>query len=196
MHGNNKYLGKLKKNWLNILLIVFALTLLFVPNVKSWFLQKMVSTGLFNAAIKEQKVDDRMQAANFSFINQKGDTVQTSQLRGKTLFINFWASWCPPCRAEMPSINELFKKLQADSSIVFIFINEDEDKTKAVEYLAKNNFTIPINNEAGEMPREIFSGSLPTTVVIDKTGKMVLNHTGMANYNSDKFIRQLQGLSK
>lgn len=67
-------------------------------------------------------------------------------------------------------------------------MNEDDDKNKAIQYLEKNHYT------SGNVPPEIFSGSLPTTVVLNKEGKIVLKHQGIADYNSENFINQLKEL--
>ena len=169
--------------------------IIFSPDAKSWILQQVVSTGLLKADIKKATPDkDLPEAAIFSFTDANGKTTTTAHLKGKVLFINFWASWCPPCRAEMPDLEKLYIKLKDDDRLVFLFINEDEDKNKAIEYLKKNYFTIPLYSLAGSVSNEIFSGSLPTTVVINKEGKIVLKHQGMARYNSEGFIRQLKDL--
>jgi thiol-disulfide isomerase/thioredoxin len=94
----------------------------------------------------------------------------------------------------MPSLENLYQKFKDDDRIVFLFMNEDEDKNKAIEYLEKNSFTIPLFYSSGNVPREIFSGSLPTTIVLDKEGKIVLKHQGMAGYDTEGFIRQLKEL--
>jgi thiol-disulfide isomerase/thioredoxin len=188
------FLASLKKNGVTILLGSLVLVLIVSPDAKSWLLQQLVSVGLFNAEIKKDGLADLAQSPAFSFTNAAGQTASTASLKGKVVFMNFWASWCPPCRAEMPSLNELYKKLKDDDRFVFLFMNEDDDKRKAVEYLKKNGFTIPLCNSAGEVPSEIFSGTLPTTIVLDKDGRIVMNHTGMAGYNTDGFMKQLKEL--
>ncbi len=188
------FYSAVKKRGLSILLISFLIIIVFVPDAKSLLLQQLVSAGLFNAEIKKEGVNNLPQTASFSFTDSAGTTATTAGLKGKVVFINFWASWCPPCRAEMPSLDELYKKLQNDDRFVFLFINEDEDKSKAIKYLEKNHFTIPLYSRLGDVPNEIFSGTLPTTVVIDKDGKVVLKHEGLAGYNTDAFIRQLKDL--
>lgn len=192
--NSKTFYSAVKKNWLSALLIGFLMIIVFVPDAKSFLLQQLVSVGLFKAEIKNNGINNLHEAASFSYIDSAGITATTAELKGKVVFINFWASWCPPCRAEMPSLESLYKKLQNDNRFVFLFINEDEDKSQAIKYLQKNHFTIPIYSRSGDVPNEIFSGTLPTTVVIDKDGKVVLMHEGIAGYNNDAFIRQLKEL--
>ena len=184
----------LKKNGLTILLTVFLLLMIFSPGAKSWVLQQLVSVGLFKAEIKKEGLNNLPESAPFYFTDSAGNTATTAGLKGKVVFINFWATWCPPCRAEMPSLEELYGKLKNDNRFVFLFINEDDDQSKAKQYLEKNNFTIPLYYPSGDIPKEIFSGTLPTTIVIDKEGKIVLKHEGMAGYNTPGFIKQLKDL--
>lgn len=190
----NHFFAVLKKNAVTVLLGAFVLVLIVSPDAKSWLLQQLVSAGLFKAEIKKDGSGNLPETASFSFTDATGKPRATADLKGKVVFINFWASWCPPCRAEMPSLNELYNKLKDDNRFVFLFINEDEDKTKAKQYLSKNNFAIPLYSRAGDVPSEIFSGTLPTTIVMDKQGKVVLKHDGMAGYNTEAFIKQLKEL--
>jgi len=185
---------ELKRRWVSILFYTAIIVLIFSPTAKSWVLEQVVSTGLLKAKIKEDTSKNLPQAAPFSFTDAEGKSASTADLKGKVVFINFWASWCPPCRAEMPSLENLYQKFKEDERIVFLFMNEDNDRSKAIQYLQKNHFTIPLFYSSGDVPNEIFSGTLPTTVVLDKEGKIVLRHQGMASYNSDDFIRQLNGL--
>lgn len=191
----NKFYTSLKKNAVTMLLGAFVLVLIISPDAKSWMLQQLVTVGLFKAEIKKEAVNDNSSVnTEFAFTNSTGITATTASLKGKVVFVNFWASWCPPCRAEMPSLNNLYKKLKDDNRFVFLFMNEDEDKKKAIQYLDKNNFIIPLYERSGNVSNEIFSGTLPTTIVLNKQGKIVLKHEGMAGYNTDEFIKQLKDL--
>ena len=182
------------KKVLNYLLIAFLIFIIVSPNGKAWVLRQFISVGLFKAEIKKDAVKDYPNNSSFSFTDTKGNINNISMLRGKVVFINFWASWCPPCRAEMPSINDLYKKLQSDTNFVFLSINEDDDKSKANSYLENNDFSFPIFYASGNVPGEIFAGTLPTTIVLSKQGRIVLKHEGLAGYNTDSFISQLKGL--
>ncbi|MFS8083830.1 MAG: TlpA family protein disulfide reductase, partial [Ginsengibacter sp.] len=184
-----------KKKWLSILFYGVLAVFIFSPDAKSWVLRQIVSTGLLKAEIKKDGVNKNLPvAAAFTFSDSEGKAYTTANLKGKVVFINFWASWCPPCRAEMPSLNKLYLKYRDDERFVFLFMNEDDDKAKAVRYIEDNHLAMPLYYSTDNVPNEIFSGTLPTTVVLDKNGKVVLKHNGMADYNTDEFIRQLKEL--
>lgn len=185
---------EIKKRWFSILFYAAIIIFIFSPAAKSWLLQQIVSTGLLKAEIKKDSDKTLQEAASFSFTDASGKTATTADLKGKVVFINFWASWCPPCRAEMASLENLYRELKNDNRIVFLFMNKDNDRNKAIEYLQKNHFSIPLFYSAGDVPNEIFSGELPTTIILDKEGKIVLRHEGMAKYNSTDFINQLKEL--
>jgi len=186
-------LAKIKKNAGSILFYAVILIFIFSPTAKAWLLQGIISTGFFKAEIKKEQPKDFSVAPAFSFTDRNGNTITSESLKGKVVFINFWATWCPPCRAEMPSLDKLYKDLQSDDHLVFLFVNEDEDTQKAIKYIENNNFSIPLYNRLS-VSAEIFSGTLPTTIVLNKEGKIVLKHEGMADYDNEKFIKQLKEL--
>jgi thiol-disulfide isomerase/thioredoxin len=180
----------------NYIFIGLLLILFFNPNAKAWLLRQVMATGLFNAGFKKEATTIKRATsfANFSFRDDKGNVLSTSDLKGKVVFINFWATWCPPCRAEMPALNDLYNKLHADDRFIFLFMNEDNDHQKAASYLKTNGFAMPLLSSSGSVPSEIYSGSLPTTVVLNKDGQIVYKHEGIAKYNTTEFIQQLKDL--
>ena len=186
---------KLKKNWLTIIFYAIILTLVFSTNAKSWLLQQMVSVGFFKAKIENTDTNNNYSKASFfSYSDIKGNFFSTSDLKGKVIFINVWASWCPPCRAEMPDLNKLYNKYKNDDRIVFIFLNEDNEPQKGINYLNKSGFNIPFYKSNGVIPEEIFKSSLPTTVVINKAGEIVMKHHGVAGYNNSRFTSRMESL--
>lgn len=188
------YLWKMKR--IGNILFYGALIFVFLhTGTRSWILQQVISTGLFNQEIEpsEQKITPSQQ---FSFVDQQGRTFAGTDLKGKVVFINFWATWCPPCRGEMPSLNELYNELKDHPGIFFLFINEDENPGKATSFLKEKNYSLPFYAMGGTAPAEMFSGTLPTTVVLDKEGRIVLKHEGIGNFNNKAFIEQLKDLAK
>lgn len=174
--------------------------MIFSPDTKAWFLQQIASTGILNSKIEAPKKNDSentdsqtipiFSVAEVSSANQ----INTADLKGKVVFINFWASWCPPCRAEFPSIQKFYDQYRTNNQVVFLTVNLDENAELGKKYLAKENFSVPFLVPASEIPKEIFSGSLPTTVVLDKKGKIRLHHQGVADYSTASFYEQINGL--
>lgn len=189
----------LKKNGgkvLNVSLITFILLLIFVPDAKSWMMRQLISTGLFNAQVDKHPAltASTISELGLTFVDTAGNSLSVASLEGKIVFINFWATWCPPCRAEMPSLSKLYQEFENDKDIVFLFVSEDEDLAKAIEYLKANQYQLPLYSASGGAPDNFYSGTLPTTLVFDKVGKLFHKHEGMANYNTSKFISSLKAL--
>ncbi len=185
----------LKNNWVTFILMGFLALIIFVPSTKAWILEKVISTGIFNAKIKKEDLKNNPQSIPpFSYTSLTGEISSTEDLKGKIIFINFWASWCPPCRAEMPSLTYLYEQLKDDERFVFLFITEDEDVSKATDYLNKNNYNIPVFKLSGNISPGLYRGTLPTTIVLNKQGRMVYKHEGIAGYNSPAFLQQLKAL--
>jgi len=152
-------------------------------------------TGLFNANIDKEASDTSVgNNVDFNFEGENGTVQNTASLRNKVVFINFWASWCPPCRAEFPSIERLYSKFKDNPDVFFLMINEDSSLTIAKAYLDKEKYSIPLYTSIGIVTKEIYSGALPTTIVLDKGGKIRFHHTGFANYSSDHFVKQIEEL--
>ncbi|KUJ54619.1 TlpA family protein disulfide reductase [Chryseobacterium aquaticum] len=193
----NSFKFWLKKNWTTIIFGGLVIILFVSPDSKAWLMRQMISTGLFNSKIEEQKSDNIIKVSeNFSVKAESGIIINTSELKGKVVFINFWASWCPPCRAEFPSVQKLYEKYSGNKNLVFLTINLDDQVEKGKMYLEKEEFTVPFLIPNGNIPKDFFGGSLPTTVVLDKSGKIRMHHTGMADYSKESFYEEINQLLK
>lgn len=191
---------KTKKIIGNVVFVLF-IGLLIWPTSRGYFQQILMKIGFFkpklevNAAPKgvlEGAMANTF--SNVSFVNSQGETVKVGDLRGKVVFINFWATWCPPCRAEMPSINVLYENYKDNSNIVFLIVEIEGDKAKAEAFVKGQNLTLPISFPDSDIPKEWLSESIPSTVILDKEGRVATRHEGMADYSSpdvDKFIQDL-----
>lgn len=161
------------------------------------FLQRgILATGIMNPDLDEK--DDPAEfennpQADFSMklINSKGEQVAMEELRGKVIFINVWATWCPPCIAEMPGINKLYQDIDKEK-VAFIMLSVDQDFQKAIDYNHRKGYDFEIYEAAGGMPQMYQSQSIPTTYVIDSGGNLVLTHMGMGDYNTKEFKEFLE----
>jgi len=103
-------------------------------------------------------------------------------------------TWCPPCLAEMPSVNKLHTQFGNDNDVVFILVDADGNFKKAQAYMDRKKYKMPVYTFFSEVPKQIFGGSLPTTVVFDKKGRISFNGVGAVNYADPKFISFIQAL--
>ncbi|MDD2474798.1 MAG: TlpA disulfide reductase family protein [Dysgonamonadaceae bacterium] len=129
---------------------------------------------------------------NLALMDENGKTISLTDFQGKPIFMNMWATWCPPCIAEMPNINKLHKKM--GSEVAFIMVSLDDDFETAKAFNKRKGFNLPIYTLQSRRPPMYQSSTVPTTYVIDANGQLVLTHKGMANYNTSKFRKFLKGL--
>lgn len=178
---------KIKKYISNGIFIAILALFVFVPSAKALLLQGLMQVGLFKPDIKTEKI---LTTTNLDlrFKDQNGKVITLNELKGKVVFLNFWATWCPPCLAEMPSINKLYEQHKHHEDVIFILLDADSNFEKANGYMKARKYTMPVYQMASNVPDQIFAGSLPTTVVFDKQGRLSFKHEGTANYNSKKFI--------
>ena len=151
--------------------------------------QVLLYTGIFQAHPIENVAQQPVADLNMEMISMKGTQVNLQQFRGKVLFINFWASWCPPCVAEMPTILKLSTEIR-NPNIQFILINLDQDSQKAQDFIHRKGITLPVYQPISRIPSELSSSTIPATFIIDKSGRVVLHHKGMAEYDT-KSMRTL-----
>lgn len=160
------------------------------------FVQRgILATGLMNPDTEKLKEDSVSEAAitadfNFNLIDSKGKKVAVKAFKGKTVFLNLWATWCPPCIAEMPGINKLYNAT-LNEDIAFILISQDEDFAKAKKFVARKGFDFEIYHVQDFLPVQYQKGSIPTTFVINRKGEIVLTHKGMADYGNADFKNYL-----
>ncbi|HWK98502.1 MAG TPA: TlpA disulfide reductase family protein, partial [Parapedobacter sp.] len=114
-----------------------------------------------------------MADSGISFKDENGKIVSLSSLKGQVVFINFWATWCPPCIQEMPSINDLKKSFEGNSNIAFLMVDVDNKIAQSTAFMTKNNYDLPVYTPASDIPSDFLAGAIPTTVILDKSGEMV-----------------------
>ena len=189
-----KIRNAVRKNWFSYLLLTALLVFIFNRDAKAWLLRQVLRTGFFDAKIEKQdtRLVNTTDTADFSLTDPGGNKVDIATFRGKVVLLNFWASWCSPCRAEFPSLEAFYRKMKSDPGLVILSINEDDDAAMGREFILSKGYTIPVYTRAGNLPADVFSGSLPTTVVLDKRGVVRMKEEGMANYNNSKFQDQLR----
>jgi len=187
----------LKREVIEWALFIGVITTLYVTGLHTPVLGAlqglMLKTGLMQPSINDN--DYGKAEYNFDLTDVDGNTVSFEEFKGKTIFVNFWATWCPPCVAEMPDINDLYLEMKEDENIVFVLVSYDKDFEKAKAFVDRKSFEMPVYQLRTKLPKIYESSSIPTTYVISPEGKIVVSKKGMAKYNTDKFKKYLVSLS-
>lgn len=140
------------------------------------------------------KEEQPFKPINASFVDGDKNVVELSELRGKVVFINMWATWCPPCIEEMPALNRLYDKYKDEENIEFLFVEVDDDYKKAEDFLVKNKYTLPLYSIKGDLPMEMASNAIPTTIIIDGRGEINIKHLGAADYDDPEIHKHIDNL--
>ncbi len=154
----------------------------------------LMHTGVMDVSTSEPLVAKKFDY-NFKLKDLSEREVDMNDFKGKTIFLNIWATWCRPCRIEMPSIQKLYSD-QSDG-IIFIMLSVDrrEDFDKVKNYIRDKEYTFPVYTPSTDLPEQLQVRSIPTTFVISPDGKIVSHETGAANYDTKEFRKFLKTLS-
>jgi peroxiredoxin len=133
----------------------------------------------FAAAMAKLVADDaKRQQADFTLTDLRGKSWHLKDLRGKVVLLNFWATWCPPCRKEMPDLEALYHRFESQGFVVLAI--SDEDAAKVNPFLAERNITYPVLLDVGRKVNEQFEiEGIPKSFVYDRSGKLVAQSIDM-----------------
>lgn len=135
-------------------------------------------------------------APDFALADLNGRQLSLSQFRGRKVLLVFWASWCPPCRAEMPSLQRLNDN-PAVEGLTILAVNAGETKERVAAFVARHRLTLPVLlDREGEVQRLYRAYQLPLAVVVDGQGRIAGRHLGLRDWNSAAAIAELNRLER
>lgn len=128
---------------------------------------------------------------SFAIMNSRNETVNLESFKGKKLFVNLWATWCGPCRAEIPSIQQLAAKTNPDK-VAIIMLSLDDDFATAKDFAAATNMNLPVYFPAGQLPTLFTVEAIPTTFIFNEKGELIHRQVGADNYNAPEYAELLK----
>lgn len=146
-------------------------------------------SSLFKSNIKPSS--DAKKAVDFKLKDLSGKEVSLSDYKGKNVYLNFWASWCPPCRGEMPDIEKLYQKTK-DSNLVILAVNLGEDQETVAQFMKNNHYNFKALLDIDQIAANIYNiNAIPDSYFIDKNGNIVSYKVGAMTYEE-----MLEGVSQ
>jgi len=133
-------------------------------------------------------------APNFDLAAMAGSHVNLAQYKGQVVMINFWASWCGPCRTEMPLLEQLHKKYKA-MGFTMIGVNVEPDSGAAAQWLKATPVTFPILFDTESKVSKLYSvQAMPSTVIVDRKGQVRWMHAGYKAGDENEYLDQIRAL--
>ncbi len=149
-----------------------------------------------SAFAAQAAVTPQAAAPDFTLRSAAGANLRLKEQRGQVVLVNFWASWCGPCRQEMPHLNRLYDKYRA-SGFTLLGVNIDDDPRKATGTAAQWGLKFPVLLDADKTVSRLYDlGSMPATVLIDRDGRVRFLHRGYREGMEEAYERQIRELVK
>ena len=177
----------------NIIFIII-IALLVIPQTRQQ-IQIALHTVMAKMSPKVEQEDDLEQVSSYNWQLQdlEGNNFQLDQVKGKVTLVNMWATWCPPCIAEMPSLQALYNDYK--DKIEFVLVSNEEEKVVKA-FFKKKNYNLKTYSPLTEAPETFNVKSIPRTFLLDRDGNIIIDESGAANWNSETVRNTIDELLK
>jgi peroxiredoxin len=170
------------------------MTMLSKYQIQSRLRQLVVAGVLLLACGVSLAANQPSMAPDFTLKSREGVNIKLSELRGQVVMVNFWASWCGPCRQEMPLLEQLFERYQS-LGFTLLGVNVDEDRAAADKMLRDIPVSFPIlYDERGKVSKQYQVKAMPSTFMVDRDGRIRYLHKGYKSGYEDDYQQQIREL--
>ena len=169
------------------------LSVIFNLGLNSWMRGAALAGAL---AVSSMVGASSALAPSFTLPSRSGDTVSLTQLKGKVVMLNFWASWCGPCRQEMPLLDQMHKRYSA-LGFTLVGVNVDANSKDAEQWLSKTPVSFPVLFDRDSKVSAMYDvKAMPSTVFIDRKGNVRYLHKGYKAGDEGEYLNQIRALLK
>lgn len=185
------------KNLANALFFIVCIVVLVSPAAKVFVIRAMMYVGLMRPpTASDSPTNVRATPSALMFRSAADSLVTMEQLKGKVVIINFWATWCPPCRAEMPALNELYQHYKNDKRVLILPVDVDGNLDRSESFMQTYQYHLPVYKLAAALPAQLNFESIPTTIILDSKSRIAAKHSGAANYADLRFYSFIDQLAQ
>jgi len=179
---------KITKSRRNNIITIGLIILFIIPQTR-----KSIQIGLhkiytlFSPSVVAEDDRKTLMDYNWKLLSNKNNNFNLAEAKNKVVFVNLWATWCPPCIAEMPSMHKLYNDYK--DKVTFLFVS-NEDNKRVNAFFKRKEYNFPSYKPISGIPEVLFSKSIPATYILNKKGEIVIDKKGAANWNSSS-VRSL-----
>lgn len=182
----------LKKNLFFLLLTGFLVAVFLIPDLRTFVTRQILMKPALEKV--EEEVTLPKQDLDIDLMGINVPNTNLKNLTDKAVFLNFWGSWCPPCRAEFPSIEKLYAEKGKKIHFVLIAMKDEEEKVRA--FVKENAYTVPVYIAQSPIPKTLMPSVFPTTLILDKNQRIVKKDDAAADWNAKNVHEFIDNIAK
>ena len=182
----------LKKNWITLSLTAFLLAILLIPSFKEFVTRQILMKPSLEKV--ENEVTFTPEELNLQLKGVNVPDANLADFKGKVVFLNFWGTWCPPCRAEYPSIQKLYEAKKDKVQFVLVAMQDEEEKVK--QFLAENKYTTPVYLAKSPLAEKMLPKSIPTTFLVGQNGRILMKEDAAKDWNAEDVLQFIDSVTK
>jgi thiol-disulfide isomerase/thioredoxin len=182
----------LRKNIIYIVLTVVFLAFMLIKPLRNFVTEQIAMSPTVAKVNNETMLPAEVLDIDLKGINTSSTNLKN--LRGKVLFLNFWGTWCPPCRTEWPTVQKLYDLRKDKLEFALIAMQDQEEDVK--KFLKDNNYSVPVYIAESPLDPKILPQAFPTTYLIGKDGRILKKEDSSMDWSKDSILEFIDNVTK